>query len=316
MQHAPIIGIDVAKDQLEVAIEGQPRTHQVANELSGHRQLVRQLTALQPALIVLEASGGYEQAVMDCCWTAQLPLVRVNAGRVRRFAQACGQRAKTDTIDAQLLVRFGRAMELEAQRPPRPEQRELAQLQARREELVRLRVAEQNRRQQATHPTAQASIERVIAMLTAEVHALEAQLDALIAADPVLRQHTVILQSVPGIGRGTARVLLAGLPELGQASPQALAALVGVVPYNHDSGRRRGKRVIGGGRAAVRRGLYLAVWTAKRHNPVIRAFYRRLVAAGKPPRVAEVACIHKLVGILNALLRDGVPWEAPATAST
>ena len=179
MQAAPIIGIDVARDSLEVAIEGQPHTIQVTNDLAGHRQLLRQLQPHQPELIVLEASGGYEQVFMDAVWHAALPLVRVNPRRVRRFAQARGQRAKTDAIDAHLLVHFGRVMDLAAQAPPRPPQRELAQLQTRREALVRLRVAEQNRSKHALHPTAQASIARVIAMLTHEAQVLEAQMDAL-----------------------------------------------------------------------------------------------------------------------------------------
>lgn len=315
MEQGPMIGIDVAQATLEVAIEGQTTTQTVPNTLAGHRRLVRQFQQQPATLVVLEASGGYEQAFMDACWAAAIPIVRVNPRQVRDFAKASGQLAKTDAIDAQVLARFGRVMALEAQAPPRPEQRELAQLQARRTDLVRLRVAEQNRLQQTAHPAVQASIEQVIACLRAEEAALEAQMDAVITADPEFGQQAQLLRSVPGIGAGTVRVLLAGLPELGQASPKALAALVGVAPFNHDSGRKRGQRAIGGGRAAVRHGLYLAVWTAKQHNPVIRAFHERLVAGGKPTRVAEVACIRKLVGILNAMVRDGMCWQ-PREATT
>lgn len=316
METAPIVGIDVALASLEVAIEGQPATTQVANNLAGRATLVRHLQHQQPELVVLEASGGYEQGVMDSLWAASLPVVRVNPRQVRRFAQASGRWAKTDAIDAAVLVHFGRVMTLKAQTPPSPARRELAQLQARREDLVTMRVAEMNRLQQTSHPQVRTGIERVIACLTAEERALEVQMDALIAADAEVRQQARILRSVPGIGAGNVRLLLGGLPELGQASPKEVAALVGVAPFNHDSGRLRGKRAIGGGRAAVRHGLYMAVITAKRHNPVIRSFYERLVAGGKAKRVAEVACIRKLVGILNAMLRDDTLWQPPESATT
>jgi len=309
MERAPVVGIDVALEHLEVAVEGRPTTTQVRNDLDGRRRLVRQLQQLQPHLVVLEASGGYEQALMDALWAAQIPLARVNPRLVREFARASGRRAKTDALDAQVLVRFGRVMEVAAQAPPSPARRELAQLQARRDALVRLRVAEMNRRKQTPHPDIQTGIERVLACLVAEERAVEAAMDALLAADPELHQQAQILGSVPGIGPGNVRSLLGALPELGHASAKEVAALVGVAPFNHDSGRLRGQRAIGGGRAAVRHGLYMAVRSAKQHNPVIRSFYERLVAGGKPPRVAEVACIRKLVGILNAMLRDGTLWQ-------
>lgn len=309
METSPVIGIDVALTHLDIAVEGQTGTFRVPNDVGGRRRLVRLLLPLQPHLVVLEASGGYEQAVMDTLWTTQIPLARVNPRMVREFARASGQRAKTDALDAVLLVRFGRVMAVAAQAPPSPARQELAQLQAHRTDLVQLRVAEVNRLQQTSHPAIQAGIERVIACLVAEECAVEAAMDALIAADPELGQQAQILSSVPGIGPGNVRLLLGALPELGQASAKEVAALVGVAPFNHDSGRKRGQRAIGGGRAAVRSGLYMAVRSAKRHNPVLRAFYEHLVAQGKPARVAEVACIRKLVGILNAMLRDGTLWQ-------
>ena len=309
MESSPVIGIDVALAHLDVAVEGQAGTFQVPNDVGGRRRLVRQVQQLQPHLIVLEASGGYEQALMDTLWAAQLPLARVNPRMVREFARASGRRAKTDALAAALLVRFGRVMAVAAQAPPSPARQELAQLQAHRTDLVQLRVAQMNRRQQTPHRQLQASIDRVIACLVAEERAVEAAMERLIAADPELCQQAQMLGSVPGIGVGNVRVLLGALPELGQASAKELAALVGVAPFNHDSGRKRGQRAIGGGRAAVRTSLYMAVRSAKRHNPVMRAFYEHLVAQGKPVRVAEVACMRKLVGILNAMLRDGTLWQ-------
>jgi len=313
METSPVVGIDVALARLDVVVEGQVQTFPFPNDLGGRRRLVRQLQPLQPCLVVLEASGGYEQPVMDALWAAQLPLARVNPRMVRKFAEASGQRAKPDGApfgpDAQLLVRFGRVMEVTAQAPPSPARQELAQLQAHRTDLVQLRVAAMNRRKQTPHPDLQASLERVIAGMRVEERAVEAAMATLIAADPALCQQAQLLGSVPGIGAGTVRLLLGALPELGDASGKELAALVGVAPFNHDSGRKRGQRAIGGGRAAVRTGLYMAVRSAKRHNPVLRAFYERLVADGKPVRVAEVACMRKLLGILHAMLRDGTCWQ-------
>jgi transposase len=306
------VGIDVAKAELVVALRGQATTHTFANDLAGRRQLVAWLSPHTPQLCVLEASGGYETAVLEALWAAALPVVRVNAYQVRRFAQARGRLAKTDAIDAALLAEFGRVMELEAQQPPSPARQRLAVLQARRQELVRLRVAESNRRQQASDTLIQASIARVIALLEAEQAVLEAELDAVIERDPELRVQAQLLASVPGLGPGSVRLLLAGLPELGQASPKQIAALVGVAPFNHDSGRWRGQRRIGGGRAAVRAGLYMAVLAATQHNPVVRSYYQRLRARGKPAAVAVIACLRKLLVIANAIVRDGQPWQPPA----
>lgn len=316
MSTQPIVGIDVASASLAVALEGDALTTQVRNDLLGRRRLVQRLQRLQPQLVVLEASGGYEQALMEALWTAQLPVIRVNPRMVRDFARGLGRLAKTDAIDAQLLVQFGRLRALQAAAPPAPLRLELAQLQARRADLVSLRVAEMNRGKQTTNALVVASIERVIAGLAAEEQALEARMDELIAADAELCRQARLLRSVPGIGAGTVRLLLGALPELGQVSAKEIAALVGVAPVNHDSGRLRGKRAIQGGRAAVRSGLYMAVLSATRYNPVIRSFYARLAASGKAPRLALVACIRKLVVILNAMLRTATPWHAPAWSTT
>ena len=315
MEAAPIVGIDVALADLDVACADTPTTTRFANDVAGRRQLIRQLQSLQPRLVILEASGGYEQALLEDLWRVQLPVARVNPWKVRQFAKATGQLAKTDSLDARLLVRFGRVMEVAAQAPPSPVRQSLAQLQAHRTDLVTQRVAAMNRRKQTPHPHAQASLDRLIACFEAEEQAVEAAMDALLAADPELRHEADILASVPGIGPGNVRLLLGALPELGRASPKELAALVGVAPFNHDSGRKKGQRAIGGGRPAVRHGLYMAVRSGKRHNPVLRAFYERLIADGKAPKVAEVACIRKLLGILNAMVRDGTSWQPPVPAT-
>lgn len=312
---APVVGIDVAKAHLDVAIEGQPATSRHANDLLGRRRLVRQLARRTPLLVVCEATGGYEQALLEACHAAGLPVARVNPRNVRHFARASGRHAKTDALDAHVLVHFARAMALEAQPAPSPARRALAQLQARRQDVVGLRVAEVQRRQQATLPAVQASLARTIALLAAEEAELEAAMDALLAADAELAAQARLLQSVPGIGVGTARLLLGSLPELGQRSGRQIAALVGVAPYNHDSGRKRGQRAIGGGRAAVRSGLYLAAWSAARHNPVIRSYYHGLLARGKARQVALIACVRKLLVVLTAIVRDQVPWQPPAWAA-
>ncbi len=307
-----VIGIDVGKQRLVVAGEEQPAPQAFVNDRVGRARLVSWLQPIQPALIVLEASGGYEHALMDALWAADLPVVRVNPRQVREFARATGRLAKTDRIDAGMLARFGRVMDCRAQAPPRPARQRLARLQARRQDLIALRVAETNRAQQAREPAVQESIARVLALLDAELEALEAEMEALIAACAELRAQAALIQSMPGMGAHRARLLLAELPELGQLSPKALAALVGVAPCNHDSGQLRGQRKIKGGRATLRRGLYMAVVAASIHNPVLRAFYARLVAKGKPKRVALIATMRKLLVILNAMLRDGVPWQPPA----
>lgn len=311
MERRPVIGIDVAKAMVEVAIEGERATFQVANDSRGRCQLLRRLERVRPGLVVLEASGGYEQALLDELWSAELPTVRVNPRQARDFARSTGQLAKTDAIDARMLAEMGRRLALEAQQPPSPQRRELAQLQARRDDLVKQRVAETNRLQQTAHPLIRASIERVIALCRAEESVLDAEMDTVIAAHEELACQARLLRTVPGIGPVSVRVVLGGLPELGQVTSKQLAALVGVAPFARESGRQQGRRAIRGGRKAVRTTLYMAVWTATVHNPVLRSFYHRLVAGGKPKRVALVACVRKLLGILTAILRNGQPWQEP-----
>lgn len=312
MEPTVVVGIDVGKDELVVAISGQVQT--LANDRAGHARLVRRLQTIQPRLIVLEASGGYEQPILRELWSAALPVRRVNPRQARDFARSTGRLAKTDRIDAQLLATLGRALELTPQAPPSQARQDLAQLQARRQDLVALRVAELNRSKQATDARVQASIAAVIALLGQQVRQIEAEMDAVLAGCADLTAQAALLTTMPGIGQTSARLLLADLPELGHASPREIAALAGVAPINHDSGRLRGHRRIRGGRPQLRSGLYMAVLAATTHNPVLQPFYERLVAAGKPKPVALIATMRKLLIMLNAMLRDGCVWQ-PGGAS-
>jgi transposase len=309
MAEAPVVGIDVGKDTLVLAWSGSRTRETVANDPPGRRRLLGQLPHLQPRLLVLEASGGYEQPLLSELWAAKLPVARVNPRRVREFARATGQVAKTDALDAGILVRFGELMAPPPQPPPSPARQQLAVLQARRQDLVKLRVAEDTRAQQARAAPVRASIARILAVLDDEITTVEAAMDEIIAADAELSAQAALLQTMPGIGPVSARLVLATLPELGQATPKQIAALAGVAPFNHDSGRIQGQRAIAAGRKAVRTGLYMAVVAATVHNPVLGAFYHRLLEAGKPGPVALIATMRKMLVILNGMLRDGTPWQ-------
>lgn len=305
-----VVGIDVGKEELVVAMAEQVGSY--ANTPLGRQQLIATIARHAVRLVVLEASGGYERPLLREFWAAGVPVRRVNPRQVRDFARATGRLAKTDTLDARLLVTFGQALDLQPQPMPSQEQQELAELQAYRGDLVGQRVANQNRVQHATDPRIQASLEILLAVIGTQIAAVEAAMDAVIASCPQLCAQVELLLTMPGIGRTTARLLLAAVPELGQASPREIAALVGVAPMNHDSGTQRGKRRIRGGRPQVRAGLYMAVVVASRHNPALRAFAERLRAHGKPGLVVLTAVMRKLLTMVNAMLRDGTPWQPPA----
>lgn len=307
-EQAPFIGIDVAKAHLDVASPQTNHTWQVPNTALGHQALVTALTGLAPALVVLEASGGYEAAVASVLYEAGLPVVVVNPRRVRAFAQAQGRLAKTDPIDAAVLADFGRAVQPPV-RPLPPEQAQhLSELTRRRRQLIQMITAEQHRLDQASSPMAQ-TIRRHITWLQKQLKALDADLAELIRTSPLWCDQAALIASVPGVGPTTTAMLLAELPELGRLSAKQIAALVGVAPFNRDSGQKQGPRAIYGGRGPVRTTLYMATLVATRHNPVIQAFYTRLLAAGKPKKVALTACMRKLIIILNAILRDQQPWN-------
>lgn len=307
------VGIDVSKAQLDVATSDETR-RTVPNTAAGIRALVAELQAAAPALIVLEATGVYHQAVTAALVLAELAVAVVNPRQVRDFARSQGQHAKTDRLDARLLARFAARVQPVPRPLPTAETQELAALVDRRRQLIEMLVAEKNRRAIA-RPSVRPSVEAHIAYLTQAIADADADLAAWIAASPVWRAQETLLRSVPGVGPHLARTLLALLPELGQLSRREIAALVGVAPFAQESGRWRGQRRCWGGRAAVRAVLYMATVSATRCNPVLRALYQRLRAAGKPAKLALTACMRRLLCILNAIMKTQQPWSAPRLAT-
>jgi transposase len=304
------IGIDVAKTQLDVAVHPTAVAWQVPNDAAGHAALVPQVQALAPALIVLEATGGLEVPVAAALATAGLPVAVVNPRQVRDFGRAVGQLAKTDALDAALLARFAAVVQPVPRPLPDAEAQALTALLARRRQVVAMLTAERQRLATA-RPPVRRRVQAHITWLEAELADLDADLRAAIEASPVWRATEDLLRSVPGIGPVTATTLLAELPELGRLNRKQIGALVGVAPLHCDSGTRRGQRPVWGGRGQVRAVLYMATLVAVRHNPVLRAFYTRLLAAGKPKKVALVAAMHKLLTLLNAIVQHQTPWAAP-----
>jgi transposase len=304
------VGIDVAKAELEVVVRPSGARWTVTNDAAGLAQLQTRLQAAAPSLIVLEATGGYEVAVVATLATAALPVVVLNARQVRDFARATGRWAKTDAIDAGVLAHFAEVM-----RPPgRPLPDAMTQsLQAwltRRRQLVGMLLAEEQRRSRAPRPI-QRQIDQHVRWLRAQLGAVEKDLAQTLRESPVWREKDDLLRSVPGVGPVLTTTLLGDVPELGQLNRKQIAALIGVAPLNRDSGTYRGRRAVWGGRAGVRATLYMAALTATRYNPVIRAFYARLVAAGKPKKVALTACMRKLLTILNAMIARRTAWKPP-----
>lgn len=315
LQEAPMplpcwIGLDIAKDTVVLAVAGEVQTATFPTSPEGLMALVTALRARHPTRIVLEATGGYERPCVAACVVAGLPVVVVNPRQVRAFAQALGRRAKTDAIDAHVLAAFAARIQPALRPVPDAATQELEAVVTRRQQLVTMCSAERQRLAQASSPVVRHSLDAHIAWLQRQIDDSDDHLEALIRHSPVWREHEDLLQSVPGIGPITARTLLATLPELGTLAHRPIAALVGLAPLNHDSGRSRGRRTPWGGRAEVRRVLYMAALTAVRFNPLIKAFYARLVAAGKRRKVALVAAMHKLLTVLNAILRDRKPWHA------
>ena len=302
------VGIDVAKAQLDIAVEPTGATWTVPRSRGGLRRLQEHLQARRPTRIVLEASGGYERLVVATLTAAGLPVVRVNPRQIRDFARAHGTLAKTDRLDAQVLARFAAEVRPPLRPQPSAVVQDLQDLSRRRRQLVQHRAAEQQRRH---HDRAHLDLgfDPVAAALNAALAQIDRQLAALVQAEPTLRARATWLRSIPGIGPVAAATLLAELPELGRCSRQQIAALVGVAPFNRDSGAWRGRRSCWGGRAQVRTALYMAALTAARRNPHIQAFYQRLIAAGKPAKVALVACMRKLLVLCNALCRTQTTWD-------
>jgi transposase len=307
------IGLDVASAWLDGATAPVGHTWHVANDEAGRARLVAELVALAPQGIVLEATGGVERDLVADLLGAGLPVSVVNPRQVREFARASGTRAKTDRLDAHILARFGAAFQPAPRAPLNAAADDLQALLARRRQLQGMLVAERNRLTRA-RPVAQPSIAAVVTVLQAQVTEIDAELRTRVAADARWQAGQTLLLSVPGVGLVLSATLLGELPELGLLSRQQVASLVGVAPWNRDSGRTRGRRQTGGGRAPVRRVLYMGALVATRWNPIIRPFYQRLLAAGKPKKVALIACMRKLLTMLNAMKRTGEAW-APRTTS-
>ncbi len=307
------VGIDVSKDRLDVALLPAGESLAVGRDGAGLEELTVRLRQAAPALVVLEATGGYEQVVSAGLAAAGLPVAVVNPRQIRDFARATGKLAKTDRLDALAIARFAQAVKPEPRPLPDEQARTLGELVARRRQVVEMIGMESNRLRQARAKPVRRTIERLLAALQAALTAIEAELDQSIRATPIWREREELLKTVPGIGDTTARVILAELPELGRLDRHQVAALAGLAPFNRDSGIWRGQRHIQGGRASLRAALYMPTIVAARCNPVIRTMYRRLLANGKKPKVALTACMRKLLTILNAMLRDGNPWQ-PRTA--
>jgi transposase len=303
------VGIDVSKAVLDIAVAPTGESWSVANTTEGMQELVRKLGELSPKLIVLEATGGLERRAIAALAGASLPVVAVNPRQVRDFAKATGQLAKTDAIDAAVLALFADRIRPQI-RPLRDEEaQELEALVVRRRQVVDMITAEKNRLIAAPpSKRVRTAIGKTIKWLRRQLEEIDTDLDDAVKGSPIWREKDDLLQSVPGVGKVLSRTLLSLVPELGTLGKKQLSALVGVAPLNWDSGQQRGRRTIWGGRAHVRAVLYMGALVAARFNPVIRAFHARLIAAGKLPKVALVACMRKLLTILNAIVRDRTPW--------
>ena len=302
------VGIDVSKSRLDVALRPSQERWQSPNDAAGVRALVERLQVLSATLLIVEATGGYERLLVAGLVAAQLPVVVINPRQVRDFAKALGQLAKTDRIDAQLLALFAERVRPPTRRLPDEATQELEALLVRRRQVVEMLTAEENRRKQARLALRE-RIQAHIRWLRGELSDVEAELEQAIEASPAWQVRADLLRSVPGVGPAVSRTLLGELPELGQLSHRQIAKLVGVAPLNRDSGAMRGRRSIWGGRAPVRSALYMAAFAGIRWNPVLRTHYQRLRNAGKAHKVALVACMRKLLLILNAVVRTGQPWR-------
>jgi len=302
-----IVGVDVSKAALDVAFWlDEPVRH--FDKPAGHRNLACMLANRSPTRIILEATGGYEHRLLRYLDDKSLPAIRVNPRQVRDFARATGELAKTDVIDARVLVQFGAAVEPEHRPLPTLQQERLSLLHTRRIQLVKLRNAENNRLENLHDAVVVRTIRAMARTIDKQIELIEAESAEVIAQHRELERMFAILTSVPGVGPVTAGVLIGSLPELGRLSRKAVASLSGLAPFNHDSGSRRGKRHIRGGRSEIRMVLYMAVLTGLRWNPVISEYYERLSGSGKPYKVAMAACMRKLLVILNALVRDDLLW--------
>ena len=309
MNRQPVfVGIDVSKAHLDVAFSHEQKVQRLVNDEAGIESLVGLLRPLQPQLVVMEATGGFEVPAAAALAAAGVPVVIANPRQTRDFAKSTGQLAKTDAIDARGLALFAARVRPEVRELPSEDARILDALIGRRRQLVAMITQEKNRLGYAVKPV-QKGIRKHLKWLERQLVEVDHELDSRIRASPVWAAKRDLLQSVPGVGPNLARTLIAELPELGRLSHKEIASLVGVAPRARDSGVLRGKRTLWGGRATVRTALYMSVWSATRWNPVIRVFHERLREKGKPAKVAQAACMRKLLILLNAMVRDHRPWD-------
>lgn len=302
------VGVDVSKSWVDVRVRPDGNSFRCSTDGAGLAELVRRLQPLSPVLIVMEASGGYEGIVAASLAEADLPVAIVNPRQVRRFAEALGQLAKTDAIDARVIAHFAEAVRPPPRPMPEAAMTQLQELLARRRQLVVMINAEKQRFAKAESRITQRSHKAMLKSLESELERIDRAIDKLVQHSPLWCKKLDLLTSVPGVGDIVARTLLAELPELGRVDRHQIAALAGVAPFSRDSGRRKGKRFVRAGRVQVRAPVYMACLVAIRFNPPLKSFYRRLRAAGKPTRLALVAVMRKLLTILNAMLRDNTPW--------
>ena len=312
MATSSYIGIDVSKARLDVAELGG-RVWQVDNTPDGIARLVQQMAEMQPELIVVEATGGYQRSIVDALFHAGISVAMVNPTRVRQFARACGLLAKTDKLDAQVLADFGQRVQPKRYEGKTEAEKQLSALLVRRKQLEAILKAEQNRLRTIS-PSLRGSVERIIAILREEKKRLEEQIHEFLKEQKAWQEQAEILGSAPGVGPVTTATLLADLPELGKMDRKKIAALVGVAPMNYDSGKKRGYRKTKGGRTAVRSVLYMSTLVATRHNPLIQTQYQQLLKRGKLKKVALTACMRKFLTILNAMLRDKQPFRCASNA--
>jgi transposase len=303
------VGIDVSKDRLDVAVRPSGEVLVVERNAAGLERLAAWLKERAPRIVALEATGGFETVAAASLASAGLPVAVVNPAQIRAFAKAIGQRAKTDPIDAAVIAHFAEATNLEPRPLPDEQTRLLADLVGRRRQIVEMIKAEGQRQQRVTVPRLKKSIARLTKALEKELAALNADIDDTVRGSPAWRAKEDLLTSVPGVGDKIAHTLIAELPELGQLGKKQIAALAGLAPFTRQSGKWKGKSFIGGGRAPVRAMLFMGAMVGKKHNPELKVFYQRLLAAGKPKMVALIAVARKLLTILNAIIRDNRPWQ-------
>jgi len=307
---ATVVGIDVSKDRLDVHLHPSAESFAVARNAEGLDALIARLSPLGVAAVAVEATGGFETVVAASLSAASLPVIVVNPAQVRSFAQALGKRAKTDPIDAAVIARFVGATKPAIRALPDADTRLLADLVARRRQIIQMIVAERQRERQTTVPRFKKSIARLLKALEKELNAVDADIDDAVRGSPVWCEKEDLLKSVPGVGPVVARTLLAEMPELGSLDRRQIASLAGLAPWTRQSGKWRGKSFTGGGRSSVRATLFVAAMVAAKHNLPLKAFHQRLIAAGKPKMVALIAVARKLLTILNAILRDNRPWQS------